>query len=190
MVSFSNGHGQGSARSVSGFHLADALTACDAHLSGHGGHEMAAGLKVEREKFDAFRDAFFEYANQRVTAEMMRPQLNLEAAARIGQMTTALVGDLQRLGPFGHGNRKPLWLFQDVQVVAAPRVVGKTGQHLQLLVRQGNARLKCIAFGHAQIAAQLKPGTQLELAAEPILNHFNGNCSVELQVKDLRVAER
>jgi single-stranded-DNA-specific exonuclease len=188
LVSFSNGYGQGSARSVAGFHLANALAACDAHLIGHGGHEMAAGLKIEQAKFDGFREAFCDYARQHVAPEMMRPQLNLEAAARLGQMTEALVGDLQRLGPFGHGNRKPLWLFQDVEVAAAPRVVGKTGQHLQLLVRQGTARVKCIAFGHAGIAGQLKPGTQVELAAEPIVNDFNGNRTVELQVKDLRVA--
>jgi single-stranded-DNA-specific exonuclease len=189
MVSFSNGHGQGSGRSVPGFHLANALSACSTHLSAHGGHEMAAGLKIERQNFDAFRRAFTDYAGSNVSAEMMRPRLQLEAAARIAQLSEALVSDLQRLGPFGHGNRKPLWLFRDVQLAGAPRVVGKAGNHLQLWVRQGNARVKCIAFGQAGLAEHLRPGTPLELAAEPILNRFNGTCSVELQIKDMRVAE-
>jgi single-stranded-DNA-specific exonuclease len=186
LVALGNEPGQGSCRSVAGFHIAAALAACGEHLQGHGGHEMAAGLKIRRADFDAFSKAFREYARRNVADDLLRPRLNLEAEARIGQMSEALVGDLHRLGPFGHGNRKPLLLFRDVQLAATPRVVGKTGQHVQLLVKQGSARVKCIAFGQAERMAGLKPGTELELAAEPIINSFNGGRSVELEVKDVR----
>jgi len=188
LVSLNNGQGQGSGRSIAGFHLADALNACSPHLIAHGGHEMAAGLKIDPEKFELFRRAFCDYAGQRVAPEMMRSQLNLEAPAELSQMSEALVADLARLGPFGHANRRPIWLFRDVQLAMAPRVVGKTGQHLQLLIRQGNYRFKCIAFGHANLAERLNPGDVLELAAEPIINEFNGRRSVELDVKDLRMS--
>jgi single-stranded-DNA-specific exonuclease len=189
LISLADGHGQGSGRSVAGFHLADALSACAANLLSHGGHEMAAGLKIDPARFDAFRQDLLNYAALHVRPEMMRPQLKLEAAAALGQMSEALVADLQRLGPFGNGNRRPLWLFRDVQLASAPRVVGKTGQHLQLLVKQGNQRVKCIAFGHGKMAERLKAGEALELAAEPIINEFNGYRTVELDVKDLRIPE-
>lgn len=189
LISLTDGQGQGSARSIPGFHLANALAACSAHLISHGGHEMAAGLKIKREEFDPFRAAFNDYARRHVDAAMMQPQLQLEAPARLGDMTEALVADLQRLGPFGNANRRPIWLFRDVQLALAPRVVGKTGQHLQLLVKQGDMRMKCIAFGLARVADKLTPGASLELAAEPMINQFNGRRSVELEVKDLRMPQ-
>jgi single-stranded-DNA-specific exonuclease len=189
LIATSNGYGQGSCRSIAGFHMAQALAACGDHLIAHGGHEMAAGLKLRAENFDAFSEAFRQFARTTVVADMMKPQLNLEAEAKIGQMSEALVGDLHRLGPFGHGNRKPLLLFRDVQVAAPPRVVGKTGQHLQLVVKQGNTRVKCIAFGQADRMDRLKPGLGLELAAEPIINSFNGKRTVELEVKDMHLAD-
>jgi single-stranded-DNA-specific exonuclease len=190
LVAFSPEHGQGgqgSARSISGFHLANGLAACAEHLIAHGGHEMAAGLKVKRENFDAFRAAFCAYASQNLQTEMMTPELKLETAAELGQMSEALVHDLHRLGPFGHGNRKPLFCFRDVQVAAPPRVVGKTSEHLQLMIRQGDVRIKCIAFRRAAMADRLKTGTPIEVAAEPTINEFGGRRSVELEVKDLRL---
>ncbi|MGA2233383.1 MAG: single-stranded-DNA-specific exonuclease RecJ [Tepidisphaeraceae bacterium] len=189
LVAMAEHQGQGSARSIAGFHLAGALAACAQHLVAHGGHEMAAGLKVERGKFDAFREAFCSFAREHVAGEMMIPELKLEAAVGLGEMTEALVNDLHRLGPFGHGNRKPLLCFRDVRVAGSPRVVGKNGEHLQLMVMQGGARMKCIAFRQGTLANQLKPGTTVELAAEPAINEFNGRRSVELEIKELRIAK-
>jgi single-stranded-DNA-specific exonuclease len=187
LVALNNGHGKGSGRSVPGFHLANALAACGEHLISHGGHEMAAGLSVAEDKFEGFREAFCAYARRHVEPEMMTAELKLEGTAPLNQMTEATVNDLHRLGPFGQGNRKPLFCFRDVKVAGPPKVVGKSGEHLQLLVRQGNARIKCIAFRKGALAEQLKPGVAIELAAEPTLNEFNGRCSVELDVKDLRL---
>jgi single-stranded-DNA-specific exonuclease len=187
VVSLANGVGQGSGRSVAGFHLANALAACGGHLISHGGHEMAAGLKCKPENFEQFRDAFCDYAKHNVAPEMMCPELKLEAAATLTELSESLVQDLARLGPFGHGNRKPLFCFRDVQVAAAPRLVGKTAEHLQLQIRQGNRRIKCIAFRQGAMAERLKPGTTIELAAEPTINDFNGSRTVELEVKDLRL---
>jgi single-stranded-DNA-specific exonuclease len=102
-------------------------------------------------------------------------------------VTAGLVRDLARLGPFGHGNRRPLLLCRDVRVVAPGRRVGKTGQHLQLQVRQGEKLIKCIAFGLGDLADRLQPGTTIDIAAEPGLNEYMGRSSVELEVKDIRV---
>ena len=108
MIATTNGHGQGSGRSIPGFNLARALEACGEHLEAFGGHEMAAGLKIETTKLDEFRQAFCHHARDVLSAEMMTPQLELECLAELNCLTEALVKDLKRLGPFGHGNRKPI----------------------------------------------------------------------------------
>ncbi|HTW94767.1 MAG TPA: single-stranded-DNA-specific exonuclease RecJ [Tepidisphaeraceae bacterium] len=187
MISLNNGHGQGSGRSIPGFHLSRALASCSQFLEAHGGHEMAAGLKLATENLPRFRDAFYDYAMQNVTVEMMMPQLFLEAEAQIGQISEALVADMARLGPFGHGNRRPLLCVKGVEIAGEPRVVGKTGDHLQLTVGQGQLRMKCIAFGHAPMKDRLAAGTRVDLAVEPCVNEFNGRRSVELEVKDCKL---
>jgi single-stranded-DNA-specific exonuclease len=186
MVALNNGHGQGSGRSIAGFHLAHALHACAEHLETYGGHEMAAGLKVQTAKFEDFRHSFCEHASRVVSAEMLVPQLNLDSLAEVRQMSPALVHDLQRLGPFGHGNRRPTLCFRDVEISAPPRRVGKSGDHLQLHIRQAGQHIKCIAFGYGDLFDHLKVGTHIDLAVEPSLNEYNGNTSVELEVKDLQ----
>jgi single-stranded-DNA-specific exonuclease len=185
VVALGESLGQGSGRSIGGFHLARALEACTAHLEGHGGHEMAAGLKVKPEKFQAFREAFCQYAYQEIGPEMLVRELRLDARASLDVLNEGLVRDLKRLGPFGHGNRKPLLWVHDAELAAPPRRVGKSGDHLQLLVRQGQTRMKCIAFNAGALMDRLKPGMTLDLAAEPQVNEFNGYRNVELEVKDL-----
>jgi len=185
MVALNNGHGQGSGRSVEGFHLARALDACTSHLVAHGGHEMAAGLKMESSKFEDFRNAFVAHANEALRPEMLVPRLELECLAQLEQISEGLVISLQRLGPFGQGNRRPVLCCRGVQLAAPPRKVGKTGDHVQLFVKQGTTSMKCIAFNFAKACADLKTGDTVDLAVEATINEFNGYRNVELEVKDL-----
>jgi single-stranded-DNA-specific exonuclease len=101
-------------------------------------------------------------------------------------MTEALVQEMKRLGPFGHGNRKPILCCRNVELAAPPRRVGKTGDHLQLFIKQGTTHMKCIAFGKGDLFDELQPGRKIDLAVEPQINEFNGRISVELEVKDLQ----
>jgi single-stranded-DNA-specific exonuclease len=146
---------------------------------------MAAGLKVRTEKFPAFQAAFCAHAKSAITPEQLTAELRLETLAELSHITEALVQDLARLGPFGHGNRRPVLCCKGVAVAAPPRRCGKSGDHLQLLVRQGEVSLKCIAFGCATLDARLSPGTVIDLAVEPTINEFNGRRNVELEVKDV-----
>ncbi len=188
MVALNNGIGQGSGRSISGFHLARALEACGEHLEAFGGHEMAAGLKVRTENFEAFRHSFTDHATRMLAPEQLVAELKLDCLADLQNVTEALVNDLKRLGPFGHGNRKPILCCKGLTLSGTPRRVGKAGDHLQLYVRQGNAQMKCIAFGAGELFDRLQPGTTIDIAVEPQINEFNGRISVELEVKDLQFA--
>ena len=187
MVALNNGYGQGSGRSIAGFHLTKALEACREQLETFGGHEMAAGLKLKSENFNGFREAFGEHAKSVLPPESLVALVPLEGIATLGQMTAALVTDLHRLGPFGHANRKPLLACRGLEIAAIPRRVGKTGDHLQLQVRDATGSMKCIAFNYGAMFDQLGPGVKIELAVEPTINEFNGRSNVELEVKDLKV---
>jgi single-stranded-DNA-specific exonuclease len=188
MLSLQGDSAAGSARSVPGFHLARALEACASHLQSHGGHEMAAGLKLPTRHVPEFRESFMAHATRTITPEMLIPELRLDCVAELKEVTHSVVRDLQRLGPFGQGNRRPLLCCRDLTLASPPRRVGKTGDHLQLYVRQGGQSMKCIAFNHGRWFDQLREGMRIDLAAEPVLNEYNGYSSVELEVKDVRVA--
>jgi single-stranded-DNA-specific exonuclease len=190
MVALNDGHGSGSARSIGGFHLARALEACGDHLDAYGGHEMAAGLKVRTENFEPFRAAFRAHAAGCLSAEQLTPVLKLDVAVpSLRHVTQALCTDLKRLGPFGHGNRKPVLQLEGLEVAAPPKRVGKTGDHLSLFVRQSDGvSMKAIAFNHGHLLDKLTVGTVVDLAVEPTLNEWNGRVNVELDVKDVRFA--
>jgi single-stranded-DNA-specific exonuclease len=189
MVSLDQGMGHGSGRSIPGFHLARALDACSPHLLSSGGHEMAAGLRLETASFEPFRRAFAAHAAAQVSMEMLLPELHLDCQARLNQITEPLVHDLKRLGPFGTANRRPLLCCANVEVTAPPRRVGRTGDHAHIFVRQDGITLKCMAFNQGDLADSLRAGTHVDLAAEANINEYNGCRSLELEVLDVRPAQ-
>jgi single-stranded-DNA-specific exonuclease len=186
LISMKETEGHGSGRSIADFDLAGALSACGEFLESHGGHAMAAGLRVRADRLDAFREAFTNFAAQHVRPEMLQPILSLEGETNLAQISASMVNDLSRLGPFGMGNRRPVFCVKGVTIAAPPRRVGKTGEHLQLMLRQGERTIKCIAFNQADTIDQLNPGVAVDVAAEPMLNEFNGRVNVELKVNDWR----
>jgi single-stranded-DNA-specific exonuclease len=189
MIAINDGLGSGSCRSISGFHLAEALDVCDQHLETHGGHEMAAGLKIKAGNLVAFREAFCAHACSVLTADQLRPQITLEASASLAQITPALIKEMARLGPFGQGNRRPLVCVPNVQIANPPRRVGSSGSHLQLLVKQGSSTMGCIMFNAPDAVASLPRGAMVDLAVEPQLNEYNGYVTAQLRIEDVRECE-
>ena len=183
-----DGHGHGSGRSIGGFHLAHALDACREHLKTCGGHEMAAGLGIECDSLEAFRAAFLDHARQTLAPELLVPTLRIDVCCELAHVSHALVGEFDRLGPFGNGNPKPLIAIRGATLTQAKKV-GKTGDHLQVFLRQHGQFMKGIAFGAGAMADQLRVNALVDLAVEPSLNEWNGTVSVELMVKDIVVAE-
>jgi single-stranded-DNA-specific exonuclease len=189
VIALGDDHGHGSGRSIAGFHLARALDACKPHLKTCGGHEMAAGLGIEPANLPAFRDAFLDYAKSNLTAEQLVPELRIDTIARLNEVSQGLVDEFGRLGPFGNGNPRPLIACRGVTLTAPPKPCGKKGEHVQLFIRQGETMMKAIAWNAAAMMDQLSSGKPLDLAVQPQLNEWNGRVSVELEVKDIVVAD-
>lgn len=188
LIALNNGHGQGSGRSVKHFPLHEVLAACDRHLTGYGGHAMAAGVKLKHEQLEAFTSAFMAEAAQRLTPADLRAKLALDDEVELGQLTTQAVLPLQQLAPYGPGNARPKLATTVVELVDAPRVVGSKSNHLQMTVRQGSIHRKAIAFNCAAHADEFAERRRFRLAFEPLLSEWNGNQKVELKVVDWKWA--
>ena len=186
MVGVKDGVGKGSARSIEGFHLYDALSGCADLLSRFGGHKHAAGLTVEAKHLPAFREAFERIAWQRLTPEDLVARCRVDAVVGVDDLDAPAVEALQRLGPFGQGNPEPVLVLR--RQVARPRVLphksGGTG-HLKLaLVDAPN--VDAIGFGMADRLA-LTEGP-VDLAFQAQFDTFRGQRRLSLKLKDLRIA--
>ena len=185
VIAVSNGEGQGSARSIAGFDLADALAACSDHLITFGGHRMAAGLRVTTDRVDAFTEAFVDVANRRLTARDLVDTLRLDAEVSLDVLTLPCTEALLALGPFGIGNPRPRLATGWLELAAEPRCVGRNGDHLQAVFRKDGTQIKAIGFGMGSMIEDLKERRGCRAAFAPIVNEFNGRRSVEMQLIDL-----
>ena len=175
----------GSARSVPGFRLNEALAACGHLLMSHGGHAAAAGLKIEDDCVAAFREEFCQYAADKIRPEQRIAELRIDAETTLSALTLAAVGQIESLAPFGQGNARPLLCATGVSLVDEPKQIGGGGRHLSLRLSQYGVSLRAVAFGGGEWAAELAAvGAPINIAFRPIINTFNGRRSVELQVCD------
>ncbi|MCE9548234.1 MAG: single-stranded-DNA-specific exonuclease RecJ [Planctomycetia bacterium] len=182
--------GIGSARSVPGFNLHQALAACSHRLLSHGGHAAAAGFKVDPKSLDAFRSEFCELAAERISAEDRVAELWIDAETPFAALTLPAVRQVERLAPFGQGNVRPLLCTTGVKLVEPPRPLGADGRHLSLKLHQQGAAIRGLAFGKAEWAEGLTAATTLSIAYRPVINNFRGRETVELHVVDWQADPR
>jgi single-stranded-DNA-specific exonuclease len=182
-----DGLGQGSARSFARFDLHAGLTACRMHLRTFGGHQAAAGLRVHRDQLDIFREDFCRYV-----AENHRPQpsdleFRIDAEVRLADLTHRAVTELDRMGPFGSSNPRPVFVSHGCTLAEPPRKIGNGERHLSLTVRQYGRTMRGIAFGRAEWAEELTgAGGPISIGYAPCINRFRGKESVEFQLIDWR----
>jgi len=152
LVALAGEEGRGSARSIPGFHLYEAFSACSGHLVRFGGHRAAAGCSLLASEVEPFRRAFDAHARQTLTPDLLTPQLRIDGELGVADATAELVRLLKHFGPFGVGNPTPVFAARGVRV-ETPRIVGN--QHLKVSLRQGSSRLDGIGFGMGERAGEL-----------------------------------
>ncbi|HLA84087.1 MAG TPA: single-stranded-DNA-specific exonuclease RecJ [Thermoguttaceae bacterium] len=182
--------GIGSARSVPGFNLYEALVACREYLVGFGGHAAAAGLRIERRNLDAFRQAFCEYVAAEITPQQREAELWIDAEAPLGMLSPQSVRQIEQLAPFGQGNPRPLLCTSGVRLAEPPRPIGTGGHHLSLQLVQHDVRLRAVAFGGGDWSDELAAlDGPIEIAFRPVINTFRGRQNVEVHLVDWRKCE-
>lgn len=177
---------QGSARSIPGFCMISGLRACTEHLHRFGGHKMAAGITIETEKIDRFTDDFEAYAKQNLSHHDMAFKLHIDALVPLSQFRPETVNELQMLGPFGEGNPEPVFATKGLRLASPPKRVGTGGEHLQLIVTDNTATMRCIGFGFGRMEKKLLDHEFFNAAYQPQFNTYNGNMNVELVLADIQ----
>jgi single-stranded-DNA-specific exonuclease len=178
---------QGSARSIAGFDLYEALKDCAAPLLGFGGHAAAAGVKLARDDVADFARLFEERCRDGLTAEHLERVTMIDAEVLLGALSLRVVEEMDRLEPYGVGNPKPLLLAGRLEVVGQPRIVGEQQNHLQLRVRQDSVVMKAIGWNLADRGKVLGPGTPCSLVFCPSINEWNNHREVQLEIKDFSI---
>jgi single-stranded-DNA-specific exonuclease len=192
MMATVDGVAKGSARSVTGFDIFEALRRCEDTLIQFGGHKYAAGLTVEVDRVSEFREAFVEAVRTMMTEEHRTPEIHIDTEITLGELTPRFVKILKEFAPFGPGNMKPVFLARNLEVVGTPRIVGKN--HLRFRVRQDGTVIDAIGFGLGDFLPRVADGRRdLSCVFNVDENDWippNGSrsqgSSTQLKIKDLK----
>lgn len=183
MICINGEVGKGSCRSCGGFNLFEALSACSEHLVGFGGHALAAGLNIRRDKLDDFRAALTEY----YLKNSPEPQPEVQCDMLITDpalLSLENVRSLDLLEPYGNANPKPIMCISGAELSSAT-AVGK-GRHLRIRAKYRGASFEGIFFGHTADSLGVRAGNCVDIAFTPQINEYNGAVSVQLLVCALR----
>ncbi|MEM6342789.1 MAG: single-stranded-DNA-specific exonuclease RecJ [Bacteroidota bacterium] len=172
----------GSARSVKGFDLYEALDLCKEHLIQFGGHKYAAGLTMKPEAFPAFAAHFETVVAERLTEDQRQPTLAIDAPLSFLDIDARLIRLIQRMEPFGPANRKPVFATPNVRVLNS--VILKE-VHVKLVVESDKRMFEAIGFNLAEKWHRLA-SNHVHIAYQPDFNTWNGKTKINLRLKDLK----
>ncbi|TAE12714.1 MAG: single-stranded-DNA-specific exonuclease RecJ [Bacteroidetes bacterium] len=174
----------GSARSVIGFNLHDAIHACAPHLITYGGHYAAAGVTLHPHQLDAFKQAFENAVAEQIQPNSLQPEILIDSPLSLHELTSNFFPILQQFEPFGPDNMNPTFLLQNVQDFGKSRIVKE--QHIRFDIVQNNYSITGIGFGLAHKFPIIESGQPFQMVAHLQQNEFNGTKSLQLRVLDIK----
>jgi len=186
MITIEDGVGKGSARSIPGFDIYQALRECSDLLLQFGGHKYAAGLTVDEDKIPEFASCFKEIANKTIAEDDLVPHIALDAEITLDQITRDVVRYLEYFAPYGPKNPKPLFMTRNLEVIA-PKLVGPYYQHLRFHVRQKETEFDVIAFNMAdkyELVSDYQ--TPIDMVYTIEQNEWMNRVTTQLCAKDIR----
>jgi len=182
----SHGLATGSARSVPGYNLYNAIDSCSDLLEGFGGHMYAAGLTIKLENLDKFRNRFEEYVSQTITDEQLKAQIEIDQEISFKDITPRFYRILKQFRPFGPENMSPVFVTHGVRDSGASRIVGSTNEHLKLDLVESNVQATGIGFGLAEHFSRIKSGKPFSVCYSIEENDFKGTTKLQLNIKDIK----
>ena len=186
IISISDGMGKGSCRSIKGFHMYEALTACQEFLKGYGGHAMAAGLTIEANQIQAFREALDTYASAHLRPDDYIPEIAIEREMKPTEADFSLVEELKQLEPFGMGNPRPLFGCRGIRGSYA-QSMGSEGRHLRFQIEDASVSVRAIAWNKGACAG-LVNREPMDIVYVPEINEWNGRKSLQCKIEDMMPA--
>jgi len=181
----SNGMAVGSARSIRGFNVYEALKGCDDLLVNFGGHFYAAGMTLESERVSSFRERFESIVSETIEPEMLTPEVEISTLLSLKEITPKFWRILKQFAPFGPGNRSPVFASKNVQDIGYSKLL--KGNHLRLSVKQGDSSpIYGVAFGRGDAFEKVRTRKPFHICYKLEENNWEGRQSIQLMVKDLK----
>jgi single-stranded-DNA-specific exonuclease len=176
----------GSARSVNGFNLYEALHACRAHLIGYGGHFAAAGMTMEVGALEGFKIAFEQAVASRITEDQLTPEIIINAELSIDDIGMQFYNIISQMEPFGPENMRPLFIAKNVYDTGYTKLVKE--QHISFNVTQGKSNVRGIGYNMPEQLKIVKSGKPFDIVFQLQLNEWQGTQTVQIQVLDLKAS--
>jgi single-stranded-DNA-specific exonuclease len=183
----SNGLLSGSARSVVGYNLYEAVHACKQYLLNYGGHVAAAGLTLLPENFDAFSNAFEQVVNETISEELLTPQIIIDAEITFSEITQSFYNIICQMEPFGPENMRPTFVAKNILNTPYSKIVKE--QHIRFVLQQNGVTLTGIGFNLAEKFYLLQLNQPLDVVFTIDINEWNGNTTLQIKVIDFRISE-
>ncbi len=187
----SNGFATGSARSVIGYDLYQAIESCSSLLESFGGHMFAAGLTMKKENIPEFIEKFEEYVSSTISEEQRMPRVDIDMELKFSDIDTKFFNVLQQFQPFGPYNMAPVFVTRRVYDTGSGRVVGSSGEHLKLDLCSedtGTGSISGIAFGQGNKGAFIASGQPIDIAYTVEMNEYKKNKNLQLNIKDIMIS--
>ena len=185
LICFEGNDGKGSGRSIPGFDLHDALTECSDYLEKFGGHSMAVGVTVSRDKFELFKNKFEEYAKSHDIDKII-PVINIDSELSLKNIDIDSVKSLQKLEPYGEANKMPVFMIRNLKINSIRAL--SEGKHLKLTLKDDGYMINAIGFNMGNLSNEYLIDDKVDVIGNLDINSFNGNDSIQLILKDIRKA--
>jgi single-stranded-DNA-specific exonuclease len=188
----SNGFATGSARSVQGYDLYQAIEACSDLLESFGGHMFAAGLTLKKENIKPFIERFEQYVNSTITEDQMMPRVFIDTELSFSEINDEFFQVMSQFQPFGPENMSPIFVSRNVFDTGTGRMVGSSGEHLKLDLCQEAGAMKsipAIAFSQADHFEYIKGGNPFDICYSLEMNEFRGSRNLQLNIRDIKTPE-
>lgn len=175
-------YGKGSGRSIPGFDLYEALTECKEFIDRFGGHSMAIGINIKKEKFENFKDKLEEIAIQKHIEDIV-PILKIDAQVSLDEISKDMVDSLKELEPFGEENKTPLFVFKNLKIDSIRAL--SEGKHLKLTLKDSKNIVNAIGFNLGELTNEYKIDDRVDVVGNLEINSFNGMENIQINIKDI-----
>ena len=183
LICFEEEKGKGSGRSIPGFDLHKALCETSKYLTKYGGHAMAVGLSLEKDKFNDFKNAFEEYADKSNISEIV-PIINIDKLVTYKDLDLETVKELEKLEPYGEANKCPLIAYKNLKIDSI--TVLTEGKHMKLTLKtENNNIISTMGFNMGYRAEEFLIGDRVDVVGTLEINSFNGKESVQINLKEI-----
>ncbi len=177
-----NDIGKGSGRSIPGFDLYEALTECSDLIEKFGGHSMAVGINIQKDKFELFKEKLETIAKQK-EIEQIVPILKIDAQINLDELDREMVESLSELEPYGEENKMPLFAFKNLRIDSIRAL--SEGKHLKLTLKDNKNIVNAIGFNLGELVNYYKIGDKIDVVGNLEINTFNGESNVQINIKDI-----